>query len=660
MNTAPSCRRAAGVLLLGLCPTGCADPAPMAPGPTLTLTPSQAALELALRRTAEVEVVVQRSGYAGPVTIHAEALPDGVLSDSVVMAAHQHAATLRFTAAATAPQGEAAISLRAAAPALAATASLTLRIIPTPEPAATCDGAGGTMHRGAASGAWQRWDGPHRLADTVFIRDSLVIEEGVLVCAEAAGALAIGAPPGEPPALLRVRGSPALPVRLVSTEPGRPWGGVAVDPAYRSFMNSARVEFSHTVLEDARVGIAVGYAGRVAVEAVVLRRIAGAAIHGRDLEARDVTIDGACAAIDDPADCAAVLISSYGFASLQQVRVLRSGGAGVSVLWRSGISLSDVRIDGSRGIGLVLDGHASGPAALSHAAALRIASGLSYPASIHMAAVDVLLGSTDPAALTGNARDTLWVDAGAGGTARYVRITPELPWVVRAGQGLPSSVEELEMLPGAVLLLDGALWLRRVVVAGTPASPAAIRADVREHALGASLRLQGGEGAGSTMRHILLERVMVSAAAGHQVQLEDVTILDGYLAVHSNGSRLARLTSQGSLPRWPGGAGPPWEYLPGQLPADLIVIDARDVRLTGCELTGSLAGALQVVVSTEVQIRDCNIHGNAGVGLRSTAAEPVDARHNWWGSPGGPFAPGGAGASGPALLEPFRTQPFRW
>jgi hypothetical protein len=66
---------------------------------------------------------------------------------------------------------------------------------------------------------------------------------------------------------------------------------------------------------------------------------------------------------------------------------------------------------------------------------------------------------------------------------------------------------------------------------------------------------------------------------------------------------------------------------------------------------------VRVEVSDGVRINDCNIHGNAGVGLRNLAAAPVDARNNWWGDPLGPDGPDGDGIAGNIEFQPFRVQP---
>ncbi|HUE87619.1 MAG TPA: hypothetical protein VMO26_16210 [Vicinamibacterales bacterium] len=75
-----------------------------------------------------------------------------------------------------------------------------------------------------------------------------------------------------------------------------------------------------------------------------------------------------------------------------------------------------------------------------------------------------------------------------------------------------------------------------------------------------------------------------------------------------------------------------------------------------CDITGSWTDGVRVLVADGVRVNDCNIHGNAGVGLRNLAEAAVDARTNWWGDQQGPHGPNGDGVAGNVEFVPFRTQ----
>jgi hypothetical protein len=144
--------------------------------------------------------------------------------------------------------------------------------------------------------------------------------------------------------------------------------------------------------------------------------------------------------------------------------------------------------------------------------------------------------------------------------------------------------------------------------------------------------------------------MFVGVGADHAAELRHVTSLDGMLWL--NGTTTAQnLFMRGTLPPLGG-------MFPGSNPARAAVhVAGPDVRIEVCDISGVAADAILTSVVDGVQIRDCNLHGNAGAGVRNEAAAPVDARHNWWGSAMGPIGPGGDGVAGAVTFEPFRTEP---
>ena len=89
-------------------------------------------------------------------------------------------------------------------------------------------------------------------------------------------------------------------------------------------------------------------------------------------------------------------------------------------------------------------------------------------------------------------------------------------------------------------------------------------------------------------------------------------------------------------------------------PANAIEISGHNIRLLHCDVTDNQAHGIVIKSGTNIQIHDCNIERNGGVGVSNpTTAYAVDATRNWWGDPAGPFGPAGDGVSGAVLwLEP--------
>lgn len=90
---------------------------------------------------------------------------------------------------------------------------------------------------------------------------------------------------------------------------------------------------------------------------------------------------------------------------------------------------------------------------------------------------------------------------------------------------------------------------------------------------------------------------------------------------------------------------------------DGVVVDAADVRLSGCQISGSGRDGIRLRVATGFAVHDCNLMDNAGAGVHNITTTSADARFNWWGDPAGPTGPEGDGVVGPVDTSEFRTEP---
>jgi hypothetical protein len=146
--------------------------------------------------------------------------------------------------------------------------------------------------------------------------------------------------------------------------------------------------------------------------------------------------------------------------------------------------------------------------------------------------------------------------------------------------------------------------------------------------------------------------MIMDAEPGHALVVHDVVATESFLRLAAPGSRLTRASIQGAF--GPGPFSSHWHYVDFTHP---LHIAGPHVRVSDCDVSHSPGDGIVADSADGVVVWDCDIQDNAGVGLRNTAADTVDARHNWWGDPAGPFGPAGDGVAGPVDFEPFRTAP---
>jgi hypothetical protein len=485
------------------------------------------------------------------------------------------------------------------------------------------------LHAGDVGGVWARSAGPHRVVADVAVPQSLSIEAGALVCAHPGAAIVVG-----PSGALEAHGTADRPITFTASTPDDRWGGIRYGAPQTT--DQVIVSLRHVVIEDAQVGVQGSWGG-VNVEHAVFRQLDAAAVRGIDISLRDVVVDNACNGLAD--SCVAVAVLANGRGHMENTVVRGSGAGGVSVLWRSTLHLANVLIEGADGVGLYASADAAGPAVLTVEHPVRITGGGSYPALLGHHAAGVLL-DTEAAQqrLLGNARDTVVV-RGEVGTAPDVIVTRHLPWSLTTG--FSASWRTIRLEPGATLHLPTAaavpLSVLRFIAAGTAEHPVTVTGQGSLH-----IGSQGSVAEPSLIAHAVLEGIDLLARSGTLISFEDMVVRNAHLSILAAGTRLERIAVHGGLM---------------STVAEALLVGAADVSISDCTVTGSPFDGIRVLIAAGVRVRDCNIHGNAGVGLRNDDAQPVDAVQNWWGDPAGPHGPQGDGVAGPVLYQPFRTAP---
>jgi hypothetical protein len=113
----------------------------------------------------------------------------------------------------------------------------------------SCAAGGGTEHAGDIEEptVWRAAHGPHYLTATVEARDTLWIQPGTRVCAEAGAELRVK--------LLIARGTSTDSIVFTATNPDRPWGGIHVQWVPGPDFSERISAISHARIEYAEVGV---------------------------------------------------------------------------------------------------------------------------------------------------------------------------------------------------------------------------------------------------------------------------------------------------------------------------------------------------------------------------------------------------------------------
>jgi hypothetical protein len=160
----------------------------------------------------------------------------------------------------------------------------------------------------------------------------------------------------------------------------------------------------------------------------------------------------------------------------------------------------------------------------------------------------------------------------------------------------------------------------------------------------------------SELSHLWILDGDLEARDNHRVTIRHLVADRSHIELTAPGSVLSRARVTGAVCRRSqdgaavtlGGAGSRVEQsvIAGSECDGLLVL-APDVELTTCTVTGHEGAGVRVADGAGLRIRDCNLMGNAGPGVRNETEHLVDARRNWWGDPAGPDGPEGDGVEGP-------------
>lgn len=519
-----------------------------------------------------------------------------------------------------------------------------------------CSGAGGVTHAGGTLTATERWypaDNPHRVTGTVVVAAGghLRIQAGALVCFDAN--VAVQAVNG---GTFAVDGHDTAVAVLTAAELAQGWGGIVLSdtPATTSFLRNARVE--HVP------GTAVLARDRhlLVMDSVRIRQTGQAANlespHSRILRS----------VVDTTTAVWAGAVALGDSTRFTQTTIRGAANYGLVVLASSGVLLAGGRIEGSGGVGLwAWDGVAA-------AQPIRVVGGGAHPAELSIGALAELYPSAAAQdSLLGNARDTLYLLGGHLNTTVYAQ--PNLPWRVLLTVTVTSG-GILRASPGAHLALQQNVGIRaelggRVAVRGAPGNPVVLTAtDTAAPWLG--IRLEGAPLSASYLTSVRIEHTSdyanaLFAGTDHRVLVDSAVIRQaGYgVALWSDGSRISR--SRIDTTRVAGS------------PAVLLVSDAilestlirgsaghgleiwGPARVRSCEIRESAGDGIEMR-GWPVDVHNCNLVDNGGVGIRSLASyTPVPSgTDNWWGDAAGPTGPGGDGVSGAVTVSPWRATPY--
>lgn len=493
----------------------------------------------------------------------------------------------------------------------------------------SCSDDGGTVHSGGLDGTlWYAADGPHRIRDTVA-GGRLTIEPGALVCAGPGAALEIG--------WLTAEGTADEPITFTAEDPSRPWAGI----------KTSSTTLQYGLLEHAEVGVQGSSGSNISIRHSTIRQVQGQAVlfgdtgHGLLVE---TVIDSTCLSMcpgAGPFAAAVVVLSDVDF-HFEDSQILNSGAGGMVVQSRSDIAILGGRIEGSVGMGMDLRDDATGGrrVTVTDARPIVITGGGSYPARTSVTNAAMLLDTrVAQEGWLGNAADTVLVTSVRSNT-EHVTIHPGLTWSVSGSALNPAQIATLELEPGAALVVSRGtgLLVGHIISRGTAAEPVEIGSDL-DTASPVIIWSQVELPDTSRLSHTRFTGTRLDVR--RPAVLENVTVEGGDIAVTADGTRLAGIRVIGT-----------------DSPATAaLTLGALHVQVLLCEITGSVGDGVRVEVADGVRIRNCNIANNAGVGVRNTAVQSVDARDNWWGDAAGPTGQTGDGVAGNVDFLPFLTEP---
>jgi hypothetical protein len=520
----------------------------------------------------------------------------------------------------------------------------------------SCAGNRGIVHDSAGTETWRRQDGPHRLRGQVRVRGTLTIEPGTLVCGAAGSTLSI---PGDAtrPELrgrLLAQGTPQRPIVFTAEVAGAPWGGISIG----MFLN-APSRIANALIEHATTGVNAWYT--IQIDSTRFRQITSYAV-AFIYYATDARIFRSV--IDTAGTPTSPAVSLDGRTTIEETVIRGARGDGLFIGRMSNVRILGGSIEGSGGIGLTT--HFQG-AGIQDGRPVRISGGAGRSVRVSATVFQKIWPTPmEQAQLRGNAIDTPQVDAALGGGELI--IGPDLPVRFSLSVGVGSvqfgEASTLTLLPGATIsgevLING-----RLNAQGTATAP---------------ITVQRMAIAGTRVDTTRLSNIRVRQLGFLQASQRRTVIIDGLQAdssvivLRSSGSRLTNaVIDRGAVP--PTFGLPPAALVLGAagvtvertvvrrststvfsaLPPDGVLIETSGVTLRECEVSGNAGAGVRAVAATDVHINDCNIESNGGFGANNTTGASLDARGNWWGDPAGPMGPNGDGVSANVDFSQFRS-----
>ena len=520
-----------------------------------------------------------------------------------------------------------------------------------------CEGTGGETHPAATVSTqvtWSQAGSPHRVTGRITIGNGgrITIQPGAVVCFSPGTEIEAGSG-----GRLVARGTAAAPILLTARDPARDWEGLYFyGTSEASYLTNVRIEHVHLY------STAVYTTGShpVIVDSTVIRQSG----HAAELHAPGSRVSRS--RVDTTTNRAGVAVRLGSGARFEASTVRGAAGTGVRVSGTASVQLLGGRIEGSGGTGLLIDN----AAAISSARPVRVTGGRGYGAELPVHALaKVYASSASLDSLRGNARDTLVITGGTLRAIAYARAG--LPWIVRQSVTV-SAGGELRVQAGARLVFepnegigvyDGGILNAR----GSRTNPVVFTAD--DPNVGWSgLYFEDASAAPSRLVNARVEythynRAAVHATGSHAVVIDSSVIrMSGQAALlYSANSRISRsrvdsilsdnyaavelgqnAKIESTLIRASSGAG--------------LEVNSATAQVVSCEIRGSVGDG--ILLDYPVQVHDCNLVGNLGVGIRNRTSTTVSVTGNWWGDAGGPAGPGGDGAAGPLTFAPWRTAPY--
>lgn len=519
-----------------------------------------------------------------------------------------------------------------------------------------CEGTGGQTHLEdtiATAVTWTRADSPHRVNVRIVVAPGgrITIAPGAVVCF--APFAAIYARGGR----VFARGRDTAQILFTARDPAQGWWGLQFSGAPNgSYLTNVRIE--HVGLNSIAVHADPDHP--VYIDSAVIRR-SGA---GVSLTAPGSRISRSRVDSTTNRNLWGVYLSNG--ARFEQTVVRGAAGVGVNVQGHN-VALVGGRIEGSGGTGLF---YATNVVPSKSFKPVRIVGGGGYPLSMPLSA---LARTYNTAALQdsllGNARDTLVV---TGGVLRQpVTVGPRIPLLMTADV-VADSGANLVAEPGARFVFrehvmmtfqnTGRLWSR-----GSQAVPVLFTAD--DHARGwAGIRFRGTTPTTSyvtntRVEHVGLHGVALWGREKHRLIVDSAVIRMTGAAVmlESQNSRISRTrvdtTLNLSLPAVTLASNALLESTLVRSSSGIgIRVKSATVVIASCDVRESVYDGLYL--DFPVQVRNCNLVDNRGVGIKNVSHIDADVRGNWWGSAEGPNSTGGDGVEGTTFYSPWRTTPF--